>query len=195
MSFAEANAISREPSKAKNARQFNPDLMPWEKQPTETDDQYRAFRTYRDSENRRVGEVGPTAENWSSMWSWGWRAYQWDLYVAAQADQEMVRYRLQMNERHRAVAGVAVSKVVQWLQSMDPTKMRPAEAARWFEVAVRVQREASGMLLAESAIPGIPDPESDDSTPAGTSLAEVLGLDGLSEEEAAVALYRSVKGG
>ena len=93
----------------------------------------------------------------------------------------MVRERMQMNQRHRAVAANAISKVAQWLVNMDPQTLKPADAAKWFEVAVRVQREASGLLVAEEPIPGIPDPDDDPTMPAGTTLAEALGIDGLTE--------------
>lgn len=193
--FTEGTTASREPSTAKKARSFDPDLLPWEKQPTETDDQYTAFRAFRDSADRKVSEHGPTAREWSSVWSWGWRVYQWDLFVAREEDQQMVRYRMLMNERHRNIAQNALVKVSQWLINMNPDTLKPADAARWFEIAVRVQREAAGAMLAESAIPGIPDPDADENPNAGRTLAEVLGLEGLDDDAAAVALYRAAQQG
>lgn len=193
--FAEGSTASREPSQSKKARTFDPDLLPWEKQPTESDDQYAAFRAFRDSADRKVENHGPSARQWSSIWSWGYRTYKWDLYVAAEEDQQMVRYRMQMNERHRNIAQNALVKVSQWLINMNPDTMKPADAARWFEIAVRVQREAAGAMLAESAIPGIPDPAEDDNPNAGRTLAEVLGLEGLDDDAAAVALYRAAQNG
>jgi hypothetical protein len=146
-----------QPSAAKNARPLSPDLHPWEQQPGETPDAYAGFVGYRDSEDRRVGEHGANSRNWSSMWSWGYRAYQWDLHMARVDQEEMVRYRRRMNERQRTAARYAQQQIVQWLQNLNPAKLKPAEAARWWEIAVRVEREAAGAHLDPSKVAEIPD--------------------------------------
>lgn len=193
--------ISREPSRAANAKQFDPDLLPWEKQPDETDAAYDAFRKFRDMMDRSLDKVATGAEgapsfgtvgNWSSQWSWGWRAYQWDLHSARQEDEQMLRYQIEMNKRHRETAQLAVTKVAQWLIGMQPETLKPADAARWFEVAVRVQREAAGLgLMAAERMQGEDGQPEGSEGHDGQSLADVFGLEGMDADEAAAVLYRA----
>jgi hypothetical protein len=43
-----------EPSNAKDAYTFDPDLNPWERQPGETDDAYQIYVAYRDMTTRNM---------------------------------------------------------------------------------------------------------------------------------------------
>jgi hypothetical protein len=71
--------------------------------------------------------------------------------------EEQVRYRRKMNARHRQIASVAQSKVVQWLNGLDEkaiTRMSAADATRLLDVAVRIERMATCAVGAED----LPDP-------------------------------------
>ena len=51
-----------------------------------------------------------------------------------------------MNERHRAVARLAMSRVAQWLQNLDTVQiesMKPSEVMKMLEVAATLERTAS----------------------------------------------------
>ena len=58
--------------------------------------------------------------------------------------------------------------------------------------AVQVERDAAGANLGAVVDPWVPDPVLDDD--AETSIAEMLGLDGMSDDAAAVTLYRLLGG-
>lgn len=120
------------------------DVAPWERQDGESVEAYAAFVAYRDAEKRRIDKKQGTHGKWSVEWSWGYRCLEWDRHQARVADEELIRYRVQMNARQRAAAVTAQAKIITWLQSIDATKMKPNEAARWFEISCRIEREAAG---------------------------------------------------
>jgi hypothetical protein len=146
---------STEMSTAKDAKSFDPDLQPWERQPEEPDEAYQCFLTYRDmvtrnmtlfdSEQYMVREWSARkARKWSSRWSWGWRCAKWDRYMASVDVENLVRYRRLMNERHRRVAAAGFAKLSQWVKELDGKTLSASEAIRLFEVFVRVEQMASG---------------------------------------------------
>lgn len=137
-------AVSNTPSNSKKAHKLDPDLPVWERQPDETKVQYDAFLVFRDSEERSPSKVSKSAVGWSVVWSWGYRAYEHDLYLSRKDEEEAVRYRREMNKRQRAAARLAQNKIAQWLMNLDVEKLSPQEAARWYEVAVKVERLAGG---------------------------------------------------
>lgn len=49
-----------------------------------------------------------------------------------------------MNDRQRRTASYAQSKVIEWLAQLDPKTLTASEAARWLEVAVKIERLAGG---------------------------------------------------
>lgn len=128
----------------KLARNLDNDHPVWERQPKETDKAWAAFEAYRDSDDRKVTAHGPTAGVWSSQWSWGYRAFEYDKFLARKDAEDLVRYRRKMNERQRRAASLAQSKVIQWLMQLDPSTLSASEASRWLEVAVKIERLAGG---------------------------------------------------
>src|SRR5262245_17579077 len=165
------NAADRRP------RPLDPDINPWDRQPRETVMAYEAFCAYRDSEHRNVSRLiagGMTghARVWSSRWSWPARALSWDRFLTAKDLEDSIRWRRTMNNRQRKAAALAQSKIITWLQQLEPSMLTPTEAARWFEVAVKVERLASG---------------------GETSKVEVGGdlrIENMSAEDVAIALSR-----
>ena len=132
------------PAVGRLAKNLNPDINPWERQPSESQQAYAAFVAFRDSDARKVGDHGKRAYTWSAEWHWGFRAYQHDLYLAQEEAAAMVRYRRRMNERQRSTARLAQSKIIAWLNALDPSKLTAGEASRWLEVAVKIERLAGG---------------------------------------------------
>jgi hypothetical protein len=132
------------------------DLLPWEPQPDETDAAYQAFKEFLDSDKRRVSDHGPSAKNWSARYRWSHRAQEFDIYMSRVDLEEQVRYRRKMNERHRRMAAVALSKVVKWLEGLDPARMSVADAIRLLDVAVRIEQVATCVVGVED----LPEPYS-----------------------------------
>lgn len=164
-----------------NARPIDPDRPVWERQQGESSKAYKAFTDYLHSEERVVRNHGAAACRWSPEWSWGYRAFEFDKYMAQVDLDEMVRYRRKMNERHRAISRSFQGKVIQWLASADVTQMRASEIARWFEVAVRVERAATGIddrFANVDPANAADDPEQSEPEEQPMSFADVMeGLD------------------
>lgn len=195
------SAAATEPSSAKNAHPLDPDLHPWERQPGEDADAYEMFSAYRDMASRSMAEFDQerhTGRGWnarkardrSSQWSWGYRAYRFDRYMGEVELEELVRYRRQMARRHRDAARAAQGKVLQWLRQVDPATFTPFEAARWFTVAVAIERDAA----ADPTDPLISMPAATGAEEAGPprqqTLAELAGIDPTVEDELAAVLAR-----
>lgn len=173
------------------ARPLNPDLPAWEKQDAETQAAYDAFLQYRDSEHRRLRDVQGRSQGvvreWSATWQWAFRCLEWDRYCARVDAEDMVRYRVEMNERHRRLARTVQEKVAAYLKDLDLTWMTPRDAGRWLDIACRLERQASGADLVDAFTPG-GVAEDFDSALTGLTLADVLGQPVmLDQEEAAMA--------
>jgi Lon protease-like protein len=168
-------------------RTLNPDRPAWDRQAEETDSQWAAFERYRDMEKRSLRQAGGNATNWSSQWSWAYRVAEWDRYIVHQEAEALVRYRVDMNERHRNISRLLQSKVVQWLQNVDPNKMSASEATRALDVATRLERLAAGAEAAAAAaaedLPDVPDGLS------AQTLGEMLNLSPAEEAEVARQLH------
>lgn len=134
------------PSTSAKAHPLGQDRPVWEQQQGESKPAYEAFLAFRDSDERVVSRQGKQAWVWSSSWSWGYRAYEYDLYLARLDEEQTVRYRRKMNERQRATSRLAQNKIAQFLVELDPSKLTAQEAARWYEVAVKIERMAGGEL-------------------------------------------------
>jgi hypothetical protein len=142
------------------AARLNGDLLPWERQPSETEGAYQAFEAWLHSEKRRVIDHGASARNWSMRYHWAARAHEYDIYISRVDLEDQVRYRRKMNARHRQMASVAQSKLVQWLNTLDEAKiakMSTADATRLLDVAVRIERAAVSGVGPED----LPDPYSE----------------------------------
>lgn len=138
------NQVSTAPSVGKKAHPLDPDRPVWERQPRESAKAYGTFLTWRDSQERNVTAFGRTSKQWSAEWSWGYRAFEWDLYLARREHEDLVRYRLEMNDRQRKTAYAAQQKIIRWLAAVDPLKLNARDAARWWDLAVKVERMAAG---------------------------------------------------
>jgi hypothetical protein len=170
------------------------DLLPWERQPDETDAAYQAFKDFLDSDKRRVGEHGPSAGNWSMRYHWSQRAHEYDIYMARVDLEEQTRYRRRMNARHRQIGSVAQSKVVMWLNGLTEeaiSRMSPADATRLLDVAVRIERAATPAAVGDV---DLPDPYSE---PPGTRFEQRLAEAGLDVElsELARLIHEKLKPG
>jgi hypothetical protein len=136
--------VSTAPSVGKKAHPMDPDRPVWERQPNESKKAYDTFLAWRDSDERNVTRHGRTAKQWSAEWSWGYRAFEHDLYVQRRVAEELIRYRLDMNDRQRKIAYAAQMKLIEWLRRLDVDRLRPGDAARWLEIAVKIERMAAG---------------------------------------------------
>ena len=176
---------------------LDPDVLPWERQPDEPNATYQMFLKYRDMERRSLRGQGMNgyALTASVKWSWSHRCLEWDRYVARQEAEALIRDRISMNERQRNVSRAAQNKIAQWLLTADFDSLKPMEAARWYELAVRIEREASGANLpgAELVVPqedgSMPEHNPLDDMP----LHELLGCEPGEEQAALYAAHQKIR--
>lgn len=140
-----------------------PERPLWEPLPSESGRAFMAFAAYRDlgplrTARRAAGqfygaEGDPTEaqlkqfKRWSADHAWVDRADAWDLHLDEIARAEQVEEVKAMNRRHAVVAQNMQARVQETIRLMveDPqAKLTPSEAARWFDVAVKVERLARG---------------------------------------------------
>lgn len=117
----------------------------WLQQPGESKTAYEQFKAYREADPRRVRDQ-PSGFHNSVRWSWQERVKAWDNHLAEQEAERLIRYRVDMNERHRTVGRLAMGRAAQWLQTLTQDKierMRPGEVVRMLEVAAKLERDAS----------------------------------------------------
>jgi hypothetical protein len=188
---------STEMSSAKDARSFDPDLNPWERQPNETDEAYAMYVAYRDMPTRNMalfdqdpsyvqrGFSARQARHNSSRWSWSWRNAKFDRYMANADLENLVRYRRLMNERHRRVAAAGFAKLAQWVKNLDVNRLTPSEAIRLFEVFVRIEAMAAGSY----AVPDQTATQPEEEPPRQRTLADLIpGIDPTVEADLAKVL-------
>ena len=92
----------------------------------------------------KFGKSPTWIELLSRTWHWVDRVRAW-----VKLQDDMVRLAklealIEMNQRHATVAKGMVIKVVEKLQKLDLDEMKPSDVARWFEVAVKVERLTLG---------------------------------------------------
>lgn len=136
------------------SRPLDPDLNWWDQQPDEGDPAYASFLTYRDAEERNAKAMGGSSKRWSAIWSWKFRCRAWDRHLAQGVLDDLVRYRVRMNDRLRKDSVKVQVKIIEYLEGLDLTTLKPHEAARLWWYAVKIEREAAGAnLAAEGELP------------------------------------------
>lgn len=144
--------------------------LPWDQLPGETDAAYRAFLAYRAqpmmsrslrklAETRVMDrhpditpeEMARMAKNdvatvgaWSSACHWQARVRAWDKHQADLLAAEARSALVDMHTRHAQVAAVALSKVVQRIQALDPNDLSARDMTTLMDVAVKIERLSRG---------------------------------------------------
>ncbi|MFB6643125.1 hypothetical protein ACFCYF_38545 [Streptomyces chartreusis] len=149
----------------------------WERQPGESATAWEAFACYRDlGLSRSITKVAETLrkartliERWSVAHQWVLRAEAWDREQDRLWRGERQQAAREVARRHARLASAAQAKLVAQLQQLDPARLTPADVIRWLEVTVRIERQAYGIDLAETA--------------SGPAVPEVADVTGLTDEE------------
>lgn len=103
------------------ARPLSEDVAPWERQPGERQNQWRAFKHYRDSSVERslrktAAETDTrfsSVTNWSRIWQWRRRAYEYDLELDRQATRDAIEEKRRMAVRHAQQAQLFMTALSQ----------------------------------------------------------------------------------
>lgn len=132
------------------------ELIPWERFPKESAPAFEAFATYRDmGADRTVRAVAATLHKslqlmgrWSSRWEWVERAHAWDTELDRIATETSKRFvadqAAKMTERHLRGALLLQRKAIEKINLLTARELTPANAARYYELAVNIERLAVG---------------------------------------------------
>lgn len=146
-------------------REFAPDRKPWEQQPGESDLMHRRFThalddlvkgmklvdvaeklvtSERERGSRRPPSVG-TIITLAGRWNWRERARLYAEDKDAQAATQYVDARAQVIAEHLEFAKVIRDRVKQELAALPLGEASHTELARWWDVAVKTERQALGL--------------------------------------------------
>ncbi|MFI5495578.1 hypothetical protein [Actinoplanes sp. NPDC051859] len=137
-------------------------VLPWDRQKQEPGPSYAYFTIYRDlGRTRTVARVADEVNKSrdylhkiAAAWRWVQRAQAWDREQDRVYGEALTERRREMAERHARLASALQSKVVTRLQSLDASKLTPADIARWLEVTTRLERLALGLPDSATAVSG-----------------------------------------
>jgi hypothetical protein len=125
----------------------------WERQDNDTDKSFEAFVAYRDmGADRSLAKVGEQLgksteliERWSSKDKWVARVNAWDIEQDRLWRESLATERRKMAERQARTAALAQSKIAAWIVNLDPDELSANEAARWLEVATKIEQAVLGL--------------------------------------------------
>ncbi|MFR4400797.1 MAG: hypothetical protein ACLT3C_00120 [Peptococcus niger] len=132
---------------------------PWDRQDGERDGAKAAFDLYKNmgAGNRSYVKVakalGHKNSNQISIWgrkfNWVKRAEAWDDHLQTAADKktesEHAKAVADANKRHLALAKAFQQKVAQRIAALNPEELMANDLSRWFDLAVRIEREILGI--------------------------------------------------
>lgn len=137
----------------------------WERLTGETSAAYAAFCMYRDygpdRNIRRAVETGEKTKNgvsiakkyqtwrqWSMRFQWKKRVLDYDTYLDRMKQEEKRKTIEAQGEVHRRITGKMLEVVGKKLETMDPAGLSQGTVTDWVETAIRVEREAVGLVTA-----------------------------------------------
>lgn len=134
---------------------------PWDRQPGEGPQAFRAFAAYRDSgadgskrslqktaqsltkSNGEPYSVG-TLKDWSRKWRWQARVDAWDDELDRLTRRELEKGITGMRKNHVSIAKAMLVKSLQALQKIPADEMTPRDVAAMVDVAAKLERISRG---------------------------------------------------
>ncbi len=128
------------------------DRLPWQRQKGESRKAFEAFGIYRDMGPTRslqrvkekLSKSYTIIARWSSRWGWVERTAAWDEELDRRGRESQIEERKEMAKRHINEAMVFQQKVLERMRQLNPNELSPNDMARWFEIAVKVERLSRG---------------------------------------------------
>jgi len=128
------------------------DPHPWERQPGESLQAWRAFVAYRDMRNRslvkvaeQLGESRQLMDRWSSRHQWVARVSAWETEQDRDWARQLTAARRHIAKRHVQTAQAFLTKAVERLNELNPALLSPADTVKWAEFALKVERGIYGL--------------------------------------------------
>lgn len=125
---------------------------PWERLPAESSPAWAAFVEYRNAGGdrstravaKKLGKSSTLLERWSVTHKWVSRAREYDVRqdkVAVAAIESEIR---SMSRRHVQIAQSIQAKAIERLRDTHSSELTAAEALKFLDIAVRIERMAMG---------------------------------------------------
>lgn len=132
----------------------------WDKQPEETSKAYEAFTRYRDAgvAGRSLRKCSTSSAEyrqfcvWSKENNWVARADAWDMHEEQLRRAEWQKERQEMYRRHAKMAMAFQSKAMEALLQMPARKLTPADAARFLDIASKLERLTRGDVTEAASV-------------------------------------------
>lgn len=126
-------------------------ILPWERQPDESETAFEAFKIYRDTppERRTKALVSTQQEKtigliqrWASQWAWDVRVREYDNYMQNLEMADRLQKIKAMNEKHLKIAYNLQVKAAQALAKVDVDRLasKPDEVLKYFIEATNLER-------------------------------------------------------
>jgi len=133
----------------------------WDRLTGESSKAYYAFCIYRDlgrdrSHERVTQAYRKTASKnpkfnrpqqihiWSIKYNWVSRVTAYDDYIEKKKREQNEKAILEMNKTHADVSMLMIAKVEAKVKSIDPETLTPADAAKWLDIASKLERVSRG---------------------------------------------------
>lgn len=125
---------------------------PWTKQPGESRKAFEAFCVYRDMDGKRsyVKASAQLSKSVQLITRWGWQWHWQDRLDAYTIYQDTLKREMQekakrdMAERHAREAQLMHQKIIERLRTINAQDLTPSDVAKWFDIAVKVERLSLG---------------------------------------------------
>jgi hypothetical protein len=146
-----ADRRKRKLARVKRPR-VNPE--PWERHLNEPEKAFAAFEVYRDlGEERSLrrtaiekGLAQRTVEYYAQRYVWTERVLAYDNYMTRAAIIKRRKGVEAMQERHVNTAMLMQNRIIQRLNTVRPDELSIDQLGKWFDLAVKVERQARGEL-------------------------------------------------
>jgi hypothetical protein len=127
----------------------------WLRKKGESAKAYAAFMVYRNAGVDRsqvkvanaLGKSRVLVNRWAQAWQWTERCVEWEAHLQRLADAAREKQVKDVIERHSSIAAVMTGRVIARLEAMTENAMEltAQDVARWFDIAVKVERLSLGM--------------------------------------------------
>jgi hypothetical protein len=126
----------------------------WERQEGETKTAYDAFWAYcvvPDGKKRGYAKVAEKLSKsasligrWAKRWCWEERARAYDNHLVEKEIEAIKKQRVEAAKRQARIAKSFQGKIISRLNNLNPEELSAQDLARWFEVSVKIERQALG---------------------------------------------------
>ena len=133
-------------------------ILPWERQPGETEKAYEAFLIYKNQGPgrsqievaRKLQKSTRLITSWVKRWDWKNRVTLFDRDVERKAKAEEEKARKDMIKRHIKYSLAVQSKAIQGLEKLKPEKMGAISVQALLDFGTKLERDSRAITQQET---------------------------------------------